>query len=63
MQKAVNFNNVAIVSDKGSDYRIGFWYMSKDVISIMNNSNLGEKVDCFFVFFFIIYINERVQLR
>ena len=56
MQKAVNFNNVAIVSDKGSDYRIGFWYMSKDVISIMNNSNLGEKVDCFF-FFFIIYIN------
>ena len=55
MQKAVNFNNVAIVSDKGSDYRIGFWYMNKDVISIMNNSNLGEKVDCFFFFFHYIY--------
>ena len=30
MQKALNFNDVAIVSMKGSDYRIRFWYMSKD---------------------------------
>ena len=29
MQKAVNFNDVAIVSIKRSDYRIHFWYMSK----------------------------------
>ena len=29
MQKAMNFNNVAIVSTRGSDYRIHFWYMSK----------------------------------
>ena len=44
MQKAVNFNDVAIVSIKGNDYRIHFWYMSKDdAISIMNNSNLNEK--------------------
>ena len=27
MQKAINFNNVIIVSVKGSDYRIHFWYM------------------------------------
>ena len=27
MQKAMNFNDVAIVSVKGSDYRIHFWYM------------------------------------
>ena len=30
MQKAMNFNNAAIVSVKGSDYRIHFWYLSKD---------------------------------
>ena len=43
MQKAVNFNDVAIVSIKGNDYRIHFWYMSKDdAISIMNNSSLNE---------------------
>ena len=44
IQKAMNFNDVAIVSIKGNDYRIHFWYMSKDnAISIMNNSNLNEK--------------------
>ena len=37
-------NDVAIVSIKGNDYRIHFWYMSKDdAISIMNNSSLNEK--------------------
>ena len=46
MQKAMNFNDVTIVSIKGSDYRIHFWYMSKDdAISIMINSNLNKKVD------------------
>ena len=29
IQKAMNLNDVAIVSVKGSDYRIHFWYMSK----------------------------------
>ena len=45
MQKAMNFNDVAIVSIKGNDYRIHFWYMSKkdEVISIMHNSSLNEK--------------------
>ena len=27
MQKAMNLNDVAIVSIKGNDYRINFWYM------------------------------------
>ena len=27
MQKAINFNDVAIASVKGSDYRIHFWYI------------------------------------
>ena len=44
MQKAMNFNYVAIVSVKESDYGIHFWYTSKnDVINIINNSNLSEK--------------------
>ena len=44
MQKAMSFNNVAIVYVKGSAYRIHFWYMSKDdAINIMNGSNLVDK--------------------
>ena len=44
MQIAMNFNDVTIVSVKGSGYRIHFWYMSKDyAITIINNSNLNEK--------------------
>ena len=48
MQKAMSFNNVAIVYVKGSAYRIHFWYMSKDdAINIMNCSNLVGKMGCF----------------
>ena len=44
MQKSINFNDVAIVSIKGNDYIIRFWYMSKDkAISIMHNSSLNVK--------------------
>ena len=44
MQKAMSFNDVAIVYVKGSGYRIHFWYMSKgDAISIRNNSYLINK--------------------
>ena len=44
MQKAMSFNDVAIVYIKESAYRIHFWYISKDdAISIMNNSNLIDK--------------------
>ena len=43
-QKAMSFNDVAIIYVKGSAYRIHFWYMSKDdAISIMKNSNLINK--------------------
>ena len=42
MRKAIDFDDVSIVSVKGSDYRIHFWYMSKDdAINIMNNFNLN----------------------
>ena len=44
MQRAMSFDDVAIVYVIGNAYRIHFWYMSKyDVISIMNNSNLVDK--------------------
>ena len=45
MQKAVSFNDVAIVYLKGSAYGIHFWYMSKDeAVNIMNNSSLIDKI-------------------
>ena len=44
MQKAISFNNVAIIYVKENAYRIHFWYMSKDdAINIMNGSNLVDK--------------------
>ena len=44
MQKTMNFNDIAIASIKGNDYRIHFWYMRKDdEINIMKNSNHNEK--------------------
>ena len=40
----MNFNDLAIVSIRGNDYRIHFWYMSKnDAINLMNNYILNEK--------------------
>ena len=44
MQKAMSFNNVAVVYVKGSAYRIHFLYMRKDhAIDIVNNSNLVDE--------------------
>ena len=58
MQKAMNFNDVAIVSIKGNDYRIYFWYMSKDeAISIMQNSYLNKKTGL--LYFFSLYIKDE----
>ena len=38
MQRAMIFNDIAFVSVKSYDYRIRFWYMSKDdEINIMKN--------------------------
>ena len=40
----MNFNDVAIVSIKRNDYRIHFWYMTKDdAINIMKKFSLNEK--------------------
>ena len=54
VQKAINFNDIAIVSIKGNDYRISFWYMSKDdVINVMKNPNLNEKTGLLYLFHII----------
>ena len=51
----MNFNDVGIVSIKGSNYRIYFWYMSKnDAINIMKNSNWNEKSGS--LQFFLLYV-------
>ena len=56
LQKAMSFNNVAILYVKGSAYRIQFWYISKDdSINIMNGSNLVDLIKGWFINFFIIY--------
>ena len=44
MQKAMSFNNIAIVYVKGDAHRIHIWYMSKnDAINITNGSVLLDK--------------------
>ena len=44
MQKAMNFNDIAVASVKENYYRIHFWYMSKsNAIRIMNNSKLVDE--------------------
>ena len=44
IQKAMGFNNIAIVYIKENAYRIHFWYISKDdAINIMNGSNLVDE--------------------
>ena len=53
MQKAMSFNNIAIVYVKGSAYRINFCYMSKyDAINITNGSNSVDKRVLHKVFFY-----------
>ena len=44
MQKAMNFNDIAIVTIRGNDYRIHFLYRSKDeTINLSRNADLTEK--------------------
>ena len=44
LQKAMGFNNIAIVYIKQNAYRIPFWYINKeDAINIMTGSNLVDK--------------------
>ena len=52
MQKAMNFNDVAIASIKENDYKIHFCYMNKNnAIIFMTNSNLKDKNGILYIFF------------
>ena len=54
MQKTMNFNDVTIVSIKGNDYRIHFWYMNRDdAINMMKKSDL-KKLDQYKIFWLYI---------
>ena len=44
MQKAISFNDDAIVSAKRNDYGIHIWHMSQnEAINTLSNANLSEK--------------------
>ena len=61
MQKAMSFNNVAIVYVKGNASRINCYMSKDDAINIMNGSNLIDKSGFLYIFFyfsFVIYKNE-----
>ena len=56
----MNFNNIAIVSIKESDYKIHFWYMNiNDVINIMKNFNLNEKSGIIINFLSYIKMSDK----
>ena len=45
MQKAMGFNDVAMFSVKGNNYRIPFWYVSKDeAINLLKKADFTEKM-------------------
>ena len=63
MQKTMNFNNVAIASVKRSDYRIQFWYMSKDdAANIMKKYDLNEKSGLLYIFLLYKYKKNEYLL-
>ena len=57
LQKAMSFNNFAIVSIKENDYRIHFWYISKDeFINLLKHADLRKKLEHYRLkVFFITY--------
>ena len=62
MQKAINFDNVAIVSDKVSDYRIHFWYRNNyDAMNIMKHFDLKKGLLNFFLLY--IKMNEETYYQ
>ena len=58
LMQGMNFNDVAIASIKGNDYRFHFLYMSKyDAIDIMNKFSLSKKR--IIIIFFSLYIKDE----
>ena len=57
MQNATNFNDVAIVSIKGNDCRIHFWYMSKD--DATNKMDMSDLKRRWIIIDFFIYEKDE----
>ena len=63
MQKAMSFNDVAIISIKERNCRIHIWYISKnDAIKIMKNSDLKKRIIRIF-FSLCIKMHERTYYK
>ena len=53
-QKDINVNDLAIISAKGSDYRIHIWYRSKnDALNAIKNYKLNKTSGLVNLFFLI----------
>ena len=59
MQKAMSFNIVAIVYDKGSGYRIHFWYMSKDDATNIMMVLIWFIKGVLYIYIFLLYIKNE----
>ena len=63
MQKAITFNGVAIVSVKGDNNKIHFWYMSKDeATDIIKNSDSNNRwiiIEIWNIKAFLVYIYKQ----
>ena len=63
MQKTMNFNDVVIVSVKGIDHRIDFWYVNKDdAINIKKDFDL-KKVGHYKFFSLYIKMGEATDYQ
>ena len=67
MQKAITFNGVAIVSVKGDNNKIHFWYMSKDeATDIIKNSDLNNRwiiIEIWNIKVFLVYIYQKKKKK
>ena len=67
MQKAITFNGVAIVSVKGDNNKIHFWYMSKDeATDIIKNSDLNNRwiiIEIWNIKVFLVYIYPKKKKK
>ena len=56
-QKAMSFNDAAIVFAIGTAYRIHFWHISKDeAINLLRNTDLTEKSGTLSNIVFLSYV-------
>ena len=58
----MSFDDTAIATVKGNDYRINFWFMTKNqAVDRMNNADLSKKV-CYYNLEKNNYLSWRCQI-